>query len=455
MSNEHKFTNQLPDEQGTQHKLVRWLREAAPYVIQHRHKTFVIMLGSDAIDGANLGNIVHDIALLNSLGVRVVLVHGIRTQLDAKLAQQGTVSTFVNAMRVTDSETLQQVIESCSLVRARLEILLAKGLANSPIHGDAVRVASSNVITAKPAGVIDGTDLQHAGLVRKVDTTAINRLLDMGNLVLLSPMGYSPGGDAFSLTCSDVACEVAVALNADKIIVMCDASALAQQSGQAPRELSLDSAEALAENANPKVAWLSAAVKAVRTGVSRAHLLRHEEDGALLQELFTVDGAGTLLSRKKFETTREASAEDLPAIIEMIAPLEKAGVLVERNRDQLAAELHHFTVMEREGMLVAVAALYPFAKAGEKDVSIGEIACITTHPDYRNAARASELLAIIEARAKRAKIDTLFVLTTQTSHWFIERGFREGDLSELPEQKQALYNYQRQSKVLFKKISGN
>ncbi|MGB5324863.1 MAG: amino-acid N-acetyltransferase [Pseudomonadales bacterium] len=452
MSNDTTFTEQLPDA-DTQHKLVRWLREAAPYVIQHRRKTFVIMLGSDAIDSPALHSIVHDIALLNSLGVRVVLVHGVRTQLDKKLAERAVASQFVRSIRITDSATLELAIEACSLVRTKLETLLSMGLANSPIHGEPVRVASGNVITARPAGVIDGCDLQHAGLVRKVDTGAINRLLDMGNLVLLSPLGYSPSGAAFSLTCSDVAGEVAAALGAEKLIVFCNPEPLADAHGAQPRELSLADTSAMLQ-ANPQApAWLRAAANAVHAGVHRAHLLNHAQDGALLQELFTVDGAGTLLSQARFEITRQAVESDLPAIIEIIAPLEQSGVLVARDRAQLAGELHHFTVVEREGMLVALAALYPYCEGSEANPHIAEIACITTHPDYRNASRGTDLLTALEIKARNSGISKLFVLTTQTTHWFLEHGFREVAIAELPEQRQALYNYQRNSKVLLKSIA--
>lgn len=455
MTVDKPFTELLP--RGTsEHRLVRWLREAAPYVIQHRHKTFVLMLGGDAIDSPALRELVHDIALLDSLGVRIVMVHGIRSQLDGKLAARGAQGTFVRSIRVTDSDTLQLAIESCSLVRAKLETLLAMGLANAPVHAEPVRVASGNVITAKPAGIIDGVDLQHAGRVRKIDGDAINRLLDAGNIVLLSPLGYAPSGEAFSLTCSEVAAEVAVALQADKLIVLCDTNELGEpgNSGAAgtPREMSLEYAEQCVQQNPQAPGWLAAAAMAVRAGVPRAHLLHHSKDGALLQELFTVDGAGTLISAQHFESTRPASAADLPAIIELITPLEQSGVLVERDRAQLAQELHHFTVVEREGMLVALAALYPYCETGEKNPHIAEIACITTHPDYRRESRGAELLQALEEKARNSGIQQLFVLTTQTTHWFMERGFAEATLAELPQQRQAMYNYQRQSRVLIKDI---
>ncbi|NNC54138.1 MAG: amino-acid N-acetyltransferase, partial [Pseudomonadales bacterium] len=337
---------------------------------------------------------VHDIALLNSLGVRIVIVHGVRRQLETKLAAAGIQSQFVNNWRVSDRATLEAAIQACSLVRAELETKLSMGLPNSPMHGARVRVASGNMITARPAGIVEGIDLQHTGLVRKFDCDAINALLEMSNVVLLSPLGYSPAGEAFSLAYDHVASELAIALGADKLLVFCQPGEELMDQGALLRELSLQQAQQLLEQAGGQQApaYLQAAVQAVSGGVPRAHLLDFALDGALLQELFTVDGAGTLISQRSFETIRAASTEDIPAIIELITPLENSGALVRRERTQLAEEIERFTVIEREGLLVALAALYPYTDDESKQAVAAEIACIATHPDYRNQARAAQLL---------------------------------------------------------------
>ncbi|MCH1488647.1 MAG: amino-acid N-acetyltransferase, partial [Pseudomonadales bacterium] len=361
-------------------------------------------------------------------------------------------SQFIRSWRVTDKDALDAAIQACSLVRAQLETRLSMGLPNSPMHGAKVRVASGNVITAKPAGIIDGVDLQHAGLVRKFDTDSINTLLELGNIVLLSPLGYSPAGEAFSLAYDDVASELAVALGAEKLIIFCEPGALLYQENALLRELSLAQAEQLLDQAHATPSYLKAAIHAVKHRVPRAHLLNFNNDGALLEELFTVDGAGTLISQRNFESVRLATEADIPAILDIIEPLETNGVLVKRNREKLTAEINHFTLIEREGLLVALAALYPYASSEENSASTGEIACIATHPDYRNDTRGKKLLQTIEASAKEQGIKKLFVLTTQTTHWFIEQGFQEGSLDDLPKQKQLLYNYQRNSKVFTKTI---
>ena len=437
------------DDNQDYSQLIRWFRQATPYINAHRGKTFVMMLSGEAVAHPNISNIIHDIALLNSLGTRIVIVHGLRAQLDAKLEQQNIKSQFVQGYRVSDQLTMDAAIQASSLIRSQLETRLSMGLPNSPMHGARVRVASANVITAKPAGIINGVDLQHTGLVRKIDTVAMNTLLDLGNVVLLSPLGYSPTGEAFSLSYKQVASEIAIALQADKLIAFTDRDGISDAQGQLLRELDPASAQkniAGQDQNSEFIRCAKTAIASVEGGVPRAHLMHYANDGALLQELYTVDGAGTLILSANFEVTRQANEDDIPAIIDIISPLEEQGVLVRRDRDKLEDEINYFTVVEREGLIVALAALYPY------DCDSGEIACIVTHPDYRNGTRGANLLNTLEANARAAGIQRVFVLTTQTAHWFVENGFTEIGLDDLPKAKQSLYNYQRKSKVLSKKL---
>jgi len=451
MNDLSKLLSPLGNSDGNQDysQLIRWFRQATPYINAHRGKTFVMMLSGEAVAHPNISNIIHDIALLNSLGTRIVIVHGLRAQLDAKLEQQNIESQFVQGFRVSDQATMDAAIQASSLIRSQLETRLSMGLPNSPMHGARVRVASANVITAKPAGIIDGIDLQHTGLVRKIDTVAMNTLLDLGNVVLLSPLGYSPTGEAFSLSYKQVASEIAIALQVDKLIAFTDRDGISNAQGQLLRELDPASAQnniADQDQNSEFIRCAKTAIASVEGGVPRAHLMHYANDGALLQELYTVDGAGTLIQSANFEVTRQATEDDIPAIIDIISPLEKQGVLVRRDRDKLEEEIDYFTVVEREGLIVALAALYPY------DCDNGEIACIVTHPDYRNGTRGANLLNTLEVNARAAGIQRVFVLTTQTAHWFIENGFSEIQLDDLPEAKQSLYNYQRKSKVLSKKL---
>ena len=186
-------------------------------------------------------------------------------------------------------------------------------------------------------------------------------------------------------------------------------------------------------------------VHACQNGVNRCHLISFSQDGALLEELFTRDGAGTQVCKESYEQIRPATIEDVAGIIELIRPLEEQGALVKRSRELLETEISCFNVIIRDGAVVGCAALYPFQKSGE-------LACLATHPDYRNNERGELLLQAIEKQARKLGLNSLFVLTTQSVHWFQERGFEPGSPGELPVQKKSLYNYQRNSKVFSKPL---
>lgn len=184
-------------------------------------------------------------------------------------------------------------------------------------------------------------------------------------------------------------------------------------------------------------------MKACRSGVRRCHLISYQEDGALLQELFSRDGIGTQIVMESAEQIRRATINDIGGILELICPLEQQGILVRRSREQLEMEIDKFTIIQRDNTTIACAALYPFPE--EK---IGEMACVAVHPDYRSSSRGEVLLERIAAQAKQSGLSKLFVLTTRSIHWFQERGFTPVDIDLLPESKKQLYNYQRKSKVL-------
>lgn len=428
---------------------VKWFRNSAPYINAHRKRTFVLMFPGDAVLDANFPNILHDIALLNSLGVRLVLVHGARAQIENCLAQRGHQSTTHRGLRVTDEQTLGCVKEAVGSLRTELEALLSTGLPSSPMHGAHIRVVSGNFIVARPVGVLDGVDLGYTGEVRRVDAEGLRHQLDAGNIILLSNIAYSPTGEAFNLAYEEIAGQVARALKADKLIALTAFPGLTEADGTLIRECADNVLRAHLAQADPALQQsLQALLLALQGDVPRAHLVSYRDDGALLRELLTRDGAGTLVSREQYERIRTARIDDVGGILGLIRPLEAEGVLVKRSRDLLETEIEHFTIMERDGMVVACAALYPYPES-----NCGEIACVVTHPDYRRSDRGERLLAALEQRARHLGLDSVFVLTTRTAHWFQEHGFVPATLAELPPKKQQLYNYQRGSRVFIKALS--
>ncbi|MBL4607141.1 MAG: amino-acid N-acetyltransferase [Pseudomonadales bacterium] len=435
---------------------IQWFRHTSPYINAHRGKTFVIGFGGEAVAHDNFHHLIHDIALLSSLGVRLVLVHGARRQINERLALKEIETPFQQGIRITDTSAMECVSDAVGALRLTIESLLSMGLPNSPMHGARIRVCGGNFVTARPMGVCDGVDFQHTGEVRRIDRLMINKLLDDGAIVLLSCLGYSPTGEVFNLTMEDVATQAAMSLKADKLVLMGQQRGWMDASGDLLRELSPqriadNSAHFQSEKSNngdESYRQLLAASRVCEQGVQRTHLISHQEDGALIKELFTLDGSGTLVAQGNYEHLRQAKIDDVGGILELIAPLEENGVLVRRSREHLETEISQFSVLERDGVIIGCAALYPFSEGFG-----AELACLATHPDYRDGARGELLLKEIETQALSMDIEFLFVLTTRAAHWFLEKGFVAADLGMLPGARKALYNYQRKSKVFRKVLS--
>ncbi|MBS8240382.1 amino-acid N-acetyltransferase [Marinobacter lipolyticus] len=430
-----------------------WLhgfRHSSPYINAHRGRTVVLTIGGDAIAHDNFINIIHDIALLSSLGVRLVVVFGARPQIQERLDSAGVESSFHRGLRMTPEDQLPLVLQAVGGLRAQLESHLSMGLVNSPMHNARIRVSGGNFVTARPVGVLDGIDFGYTGRVRRVDVAGIEKLLELGHIVLLPPQGYSPTGDTFNLSYEDVGSQVAAALQAEKLIMFIDDQGLLEPDGALIRELSARQAsERLAEGAvtGHDAALLKAACDACVKGVRRAHIISYVNDGALLEELFTRDGAGTLVSGDHYEQIRQARVEDIGGVLELIQPLEEQGILVRRSREMLETEIDRFVVAERDGTIVGCAALYHYPEEGA-----GELSCFAVDPNYRRAGRGDDILAMVEKLARSQGVARLFVLTTQTEHWFRERGFLPSTVKELPGPKLASYNTQRNSKVFVKPL---
>lgn len=433
-------------------RYVGWFRDSAPYINAHRNQVFVIQFGGEAAEDVNL---IHDLALLNSLGVRLVLVHGARPQIERRLVERGLGVDYADGLRVTDATALQIVKEAVGALRVEIEAALSMGLANSPMAGARIRVASGNFITARPIGVRDGVDFRYTGEVRRVDVKSIRNRLDEGAIVVVSPLGYSPTGEVFNLHAEEVATAIAIEVRAAKLLLLGEAPIPVDDQGQPIRQLTLSDAKKLLtthcrnqeQTDATRIRQLQYAIQACRHNVRRTHLLDRRIDGALLLELFTRDGIGTMLSGEPFEQTRRATIDDAGGILALISPMEEEGLLVRRSREKLETEIDRFLVMERDSAIIACAAVYPFPTDG-----VVELACLAVHPNYRSAKRGDALLGAIEMEARRLGATELFVLTTRATHWFMERGFRPATIQDLPVARQAIYNYQRNSKVLIKRV---
>ncbi|MDN3524583.1 amino-acid N-acetyltransferase [Halomonas sabkhae] len=434
----------------TRFPFVDWFRNSSPYINAHRGRTFVILIEGEAVAEGRGEQLIQDLALLHTLGVRLVVVQGIRPQVNQALETAGVTPARHHGRWVADEAVMARVERVAAEQRLWLESRLSLGLPNSPLHGVEMTVVSGNLVMAKPLGVREGVDFARSGEVRRVRDTAISGLLEQGSLVLLPPLGYSSTGEVFDLDAAEVAQKVATALTADKLILLGEASGLVDGRGELQRQLTPDEARDWLEDTAPGEELhrhLKSASAAARHGVSRTHLLSWRDHDALLGELFTRDGVGTMISRHQYEQLRAAQVGDVAGLLELLEPLEQRGMLVPRSRERLEYEIDDYVVIERDGMVIGCAALHVFQAAG-----MGELACVAVHVDYRGGARGDLLLTEVEKRARHQGLGSLFALTTHTAHWFFEHGFRTAELTDLPPLKRDTYNHARQSKVLVKSI---
>jgi amino-acid N-acetyltransferase len=440
------------------HTFVPWFRSVAPYIHAYRGKTFVVAIAGELIAAGKLSSFVQDVSILHAMGIKLVLVHGFRPQVNEQLRAKGHTSRFSHGWRITDPVALDAAQEAAGQLRFEIEAAFSQGLPNTPMANATVRVVSGNFLTARPVGIVDGIDFQSSGLVRKVDAAAIRRAIDIGAVVLLSPFGFSPTGEAFNLTMEDVATSTAIALQADKLLFLTEVPGIrenpADPDSPIDTELTLADAErllaALPNAAEPTdvAFYLQHCVKACRGGVERSHILPFAADGALLMEVYTHDGIGTMVVDEKLESLREATSDDIGGILKLIEPFERDGTLVKRDRTEIERDIGHYTVIEHDGVIFGCAALYPYPEA-----RTGEMSALTVSPEVQGQGDGERIVKRIEQRARAAGLDSIFVLTTRTMHWFIKRGFVQVDSDWLPEARKRKYNWDRRSVVFVKKLA--
>jgi len=431
-------------------QFVRWFREVAPYVHAFRGKTFVVAFGGELVQAGALNVLVQDLSLLSSLGIRLVLVHGSRPQVNEQLRLKGYTHQFDRGMSPTDAASLECAKEAAGEIRLDIEAAFSQGLPNTPMSHAHIRVISGNFVTARPSGVIDGVDYKHTGQVRKIDVDALRQAMELGSVVLLSPLGFSPTGDAFNLAMEDMATSVAVALRAEKLIFLSVTDGVLNEDGSVDTELARVDADALLANGDldeDTSAFLQYSSLAVKRGVARAHIVPFTLDGGVLLEIFTHDGVGTMVVEDTLDDLRPATLDDVGAILSLIEPLEADGTLVPRGRGVVERDVENFTVLEHDGVIYGCAALHHFPEE-----QMAEMACLIVHPEWQGSGEGEILLRHIESRARSLGAKRLFVLTTRTSHWFLKRGFVTGGITDMPRAKQQNYNRSRNSLIFIKRL---
>ncbi|MFT0850893.1 amino-acid N-acetyltransferase [Achromobacter sp. F4_2707] len=431
-------------------QFVRWFREVAPYVHDFRGKTFVVAFGGELVRDGVLNPLIQDLSLLSALGVKLILVHGSRPQVNEQLQLKGYDIRFGRGTEPTSPAALECAKEAAGEIRLDIEAAFSQGLPNTPMSHAHIRIISGNFVTARPVGIIDGLDYEHTGAVRKIDINAIKAVINEGAIVLLSPLGFSPTGEAFNLAMEDLATSAAIALRAEKLIFLTQDSLIRDANGNAITELARAEADRLladAELDEDTQAFLTHASRAVKRGVARAHLLPYTLDGSVLLEIFTHDGVGTMVVEDTLDDLRPAEVDDIGAIVQLIEPLEADGTLVPRGRAVIERDVEKFSVLEHDGVIYGCVAVIPFPEE-----EMAEMACLIVHPEWQSEGEGEMLLRHAEMRARSKGARRLFVLTTRTSHWFMKRGFVRGSISDLPKERQLTYNRSRNSLIFIKRL---
>lgn len=426
-------------------QFIQFFHQVAPYINQHRNKVFVFCIQDSATTQRVLKSLLHDIAILHSLRVRVIIVYGVRHSLNQRLQGQ----QFFQGRRITDAKAMQTIQAVIGATGIRVEAMLSMGLANSPMQGARVCTSSGNFIIAKPMGVRDGVDFGLTGEIRKVRGEPINERLQSDNIVLIPPLGYSNTGEVFNLTAEEVAAAVAKEIQADKLLFFSDEIEQVVSKEENGKAITSKQAQTLANKVDSELlkTTLQAAIKACEWGINRVHLVSQETDGAVLVELYTRDGVGLMITDQSYDRIEQATIDDISSLLQLIRPLEKQGILVRRSRELLEMEIEHFSLLKRDNTVIGCSALYPYLSE-----DMAELGCLVVDKEYQKNGLADVLLQHTENNAKAMGVKRLFCLTTHTSHWFMERGFTEAQLADLPKKKQAFYNFSRNSKPYIKSL---
>lgn len=410
------------------------LREAAPYIRAYSQKKVAVLLNSPSFTDEHLNDIAQDIALLYSLNIQPVVIVNPHMLVDSHFSD-GTLS----------NEQLTKIQAICNKVSSDLTAKLSVGLINSCVSPTNIPAISGNFVVARPKGIINGQDLQHNGSIRKVKHKSICDLLERQFIVMITPFGFSPSGETYYVDPFELTLEVAQAIEVEKIVVLGE-SLFHHKSGEIMREWR-PSLELAPESLTPyQTKLVQFSTQALLSGIQRIHILLASEPGALIQELFTRDGCGTMATLELYEQIRVAMPDDASGVFELIEPLEQKGILVKRPREQIEAEINHFTVIERDHSIISCCSLYPYSDG------FAELACFVVSPKYRGRKKGDALLDHMVRKATNEGITKLFVLTTQTADWFVERGFKKASLEDLPMEKRELYNIQRNSKIFIKDL---
>jgi amino-acid N-acetyltransferase len=420
------------------------LRGILQYIPRFRERVFVISFDGAVVTDENFANILQDLAVLWSLNIRIVLAHGAAAQIRDLAAERGVPASDLDGSGVTDATTLQLALTAAN----RLTHEILEGLATLDL-----RAACPNAIVAHPLGILQGVDHLFTGKVERIDVGLLQTLVDAGIVPVIPPLGFDGEGRTYRVNSDSVALAAAEALKATKLIYVTPQDGLFRQ-GRLFRQMLAGDLERLlvAERDDFPPETLSKAqhaVAACRAGIPRVHIINGRLDEALLAEVFSNEGIGTLIYANEYQQIRRALKKDIPSIIKLIQPSVETTELVKRTRAGIEKTLGDYFIFEIDRNPVACVALHPFPELGK-----AELACLFVNPSHENQGIGRKLLQYAEAKAREQGLRELIALSTQAFTYFQSKGgFQEGTPEDLPPSRRDKYEQSgRRSKVLVKKL---
>jgi amino-acid N-acetyltransferase len=436
------------------HDQVDTIRTAFSYINRFKGHTFVIRIEGDLLDNSFFPLLIKDIVLLKKIGIRIALVPGARKRIDELLAAAKIACPTVGGIRVTPLEAMPFVEMAAFDVSNRIMTILSEDECDAII---------GNWVKARRLGVIDGTDYQCTGEAEKIKTDIIENLLSEGFIPIFPNIGWSGTGKPYNISSSELALTVASALHASKLFFITDFGGIAADGFETPIGVDITPDNVISQLTAPQAKSflelnkkheksqlceiVSLAYRACQAGIERVHVIDGREDGMLLKEIFSNRGLGTMIYADPHENIRGASDADIPDMLKIMRPFVKENVLIPRRRDDLETRIADYALYEVDGTLHACGALHVFPDRS------GEIASIAVDKIYANYGIGKKLVTFLLKKAADLKLEKVFLLTTQTADWFLEHGFTEGTIDDLPLEKKASYNKARNSLVLVYDLS--
>ena len=420
------------------------LRGILQYIPQFREKVFILSIDGAIVTNENFANILLDVAVLRSLNIRVVVVHGASAQIKALAEERKFTPSNLDGAGITDAGTLQLALTASN----RLTHEILEGLSANDL-----RAASTNAIIAHPLGIIQGVDHLFTGKVERVDTELLQTLLNQGIVPVVPPLGFDGDGKTYRVNSDNVAVALGDALKATKLLFLTTQDGVFRQGRLIRQVLVADLEEILAKHRDEIMpTMLSKAIHACaacKSGVQRVHIINGFVDEGLLAEVFSNEGIGTLIYANEYQQIRRALKKDVRHILMLTKESVDSEELVKRTRSVIEKSLGDYYMFEIDKNPVACVALHTYPEHGK-----GELACLYVKPSHENQGIGRKLIQFVENKAREIGLDELLTLSTQAFTYFQSKGgFAEGSPSDLPPNRREKYDASgRNSKVLVKKL---